>query len=158
MADKYIVYTDGGCDSNPGGRGGYAAIILKDTIPMFVTGYENNTTNQRMELKAAIIGLKFIGRPSEIKLFSDSAYVCNCFQSKWYEAWEKNGWKNAKKEPVANKELWEILIKLVKFHESVEFIKVKGHANDLLNNKCDENATDIVRFKRELDKIISEQE
>lgn len=148
--DNYIIYTDGGCTENPGGEGGYSAIILSNGNPIFITGYESKTTNQRMELKAAILGLKFIERPSNIKLYSDSAYLCNCFISKWYESWEKNDWKNSKKESVANKDLWELLLKLVRFHKSVEFKKVKGHSDNIINNKCDEMATDIVRFKHQL--------
>lgn len=155
MIDNYIIYTDGGCSSNPGGRGGYASVILKDTIPLYLVGYEDNTTNQRMELKAVIIGLKFIERPSNIKIYSDSAYVVNCFKSKWYESWEKNGWINSKKEPVANMELWKLLLELVRFHNKVEFIKVKGHSDDYVNEKCDQLATDIVAFKKELDNLIN---
>ena len=153
--DIYIVYTDGGCSSNPGGRGGYAAVIIKDMMPVYITGYEDKTTNQRMELKAVIAGLKLIERPSTIKVYSDSAYVVNCFKSKWYESWEKNGWKNSKKEEVANIQLWKILLSLVRFHKSVEFFKVKGHDTDIINNKCDQLATDIMNFKKNLDEIVN---
>jgi len=151
--ENYIVYTDGGCDSNPGGHGGYAAIILKDDTPIFITGYEDKTTNQRMELKAVILGLKFIERPSNIKVYSDSAYVVNCFKDKWYVKWENNNWVNSKNEPVANIQLWKLLLQLVRFHNTVEFIKVKGHSDNIFNNKCDAMATDIVAFKKELDNI-----
>ena len=153
--DIYIVYTDGGCSSNPGGRGGYAAVVIKDKMPVYITGYEDCTTNQRMEIKAVIAGLKLIERPSIIKVYSDSAYVVNCFRSKWYETWKKNGWKNSKKEEVANIQLWKILLDLVDFHTSVEFFKVKGHSDDIINEKCDQLATDIVDFKKKLDDIIN---
>ena len=154
----YIVYTDGGCSKNPGGRGGYAAVIIKDHIPIYITGYEDNTTNQRMELKAVIAGLKLIEHPSVIKVYSDSAYVVNCFKDKWYKSWEKNNWKNSKNEEVANKQLWMLLLKLVRFHKDVEFFKVKGHSTDIINNKCDQLAGDIVDFKKKLDSIINVNE
>ena len=150
---EYIIYTDGGCRVNPNGPGGYAAVIIKDNIPIYITGYETNTTNQRMELKAVITGLKFIERASNIRVYSDSAYVVNCFKDKWYINWEKNNWKNSKKEEVANIDLWKLLIELVKFHNSVEFIKVKGHSDNLINNKCDQLATDIVDFVNELNQL-----
>lgn len=152
--NNYIIYTDGGCDQNPGGNGGYAAVIIKDGIPVYITGYESDTTNQRMELKAVILGLKFIEKPSNIKIFSDSAYVVNCFAERWFDKWIKNKWTNSKKEPVANQDLWETLLKLVDFHNKVEFVKVKGHAGILVNEKCDQLATDIVNFKKELDNVI----
>jgi len=150
----YIVYTDGGCRINPDGPGGYAAVIInKQNRPIYITGYEPSTTNQRMELKAVITGLRMIERSSNIKVYSDSAYIINCFNQKWYEKWEKNKWINSKKEPVANIDLWIILLKLVRFHKNVEFIKVKGHSDNLINNKCDQLATDIVNFVDELNKL-----
>lgn len=155
--DLYIIYTDGGCKVNPNGPGGYAAVIIKDTIPIYITGFEPFTTNQRMELKAAIAGLKMIDKPSVIKLYSDSAYMVNCFKDKWYINWEKNNWKNSKREPVANIDLWQLLLELVKFHNSVEFIKVKGHSTDIINNKCDQLAGDIVNFRNELMKLINNE-
>ena len=153
--ELYIVYTDGGCRVNPKGPGGYAAVIIKDTIPLYITGFEPSTTNQRMELKAAIAALKMIERSSYVKLYSDSAYMVNCFKEKWYVSWEKNKWLNSKREPVANIDLWKSLLKLVRFHKDVEFIKVKGHSDNLINNKCDQLATDIVDFKETLDKLIN---
>lgn len=143
----YTIYTDGGCRGNPGGRGAYSAIIFSNETPIFITGYESNTTNQRMELKAAILGLKFVEHRSDIKLYSDSAYLCNCFKDKWYIGWLKNDWKNSKGEKVANRDLWETILKLVAFHSSVEFIKVKGHSSNIYNNKCDEMVNDIMDFK-----------
>lgn len=149
----YIIYTDGGCRVNPNGPGGYAAVIInKLNTPIYITGYEPSTTNQRMELKAVITGLRLIEHSSNIRVYSDSAYIVNCFKEKWYEKWEKNKWINSKKEPVANIDLWYILLKLVRFHKNVEFIKVKGHSNDIINNKCDQLATDIVDFVDQLKK------
>ena len=154
MIDNYIIYTDGGCRGNPGGKGAYAAIIFKGTTPLFISAFEDDTTNQRMELKAAILGLKFIERPSNLKLYSDSAYLCNCFNNKWYENWNKNNWKNSKGEPVANKDLWVALLQLMNFHTSVEYIKVPGHADNIFNNKCDEMVNDILDFKEDMDKNL----
>lgn len=148
--DIYTVYTDGGCRVNPRGPGGYAAVIIRDQIPMYITGFEPSTTNQRMELKAAIVALRFIERPSIITLYSDSAYMVNCFRDKWYVNWEKNGWKNSKGVAVSNIDLWKHLLQLVRFHKSVEFVKVKGHSDNIINNKCDQLATDIVDFVDEL--------
>lgn len=152
--NNYIIYTDGGCRGNPGGRGAYSAIIFSGSNPIFLTGYEDNTTNQRMELKAAIVGLKFIEHKANIKLYSDSAYLCNCFSNKWYVNWLKNNWKNAKGESVANRDLWELILKLVSFHESVEFIKVKGHDSNIFNNKCDEMVNDMMDFKERIEIMV----
>lgn len=151
----YTIYTDGGCRGNPGGRGAYSAIIFSGNTPIFISGYEEKTTNQRMELKAAIIGLKFIERASDIKLYSDSAYLCNCFEQKWYVNWIKNNWKNSKGENVANKDLWESLLKLTTFHDSVQFIKVKGHSSNIFNNKCDSMVNDIMNFKEEIESMVN---
>ena len=149
--DIITIYTDGSCLSNPGGKGGYAAIIIKDAIPRFVAGYDDNTTNQSMELKAVIAGLKIISVPSNIVVYSDSAYVVNCFRYKWYEKWEVNGWKNSKKEDVANIGLWTLLLQLVRYHNNVEFRKVKGHSGNIFNEKCDQLAKDIILFKTNID-------
>lgn len=126
---------------------------MMGSSPIYITGFEENTTNQRMELKAAILGLQMIKTPSIIDLYTDSAYLCNCFKDKWYESWEKNGWVNSKKEPVANKDLWETLLKLARSHEVLRFHKVKGHADNIFNNKCDQLCTDIINFKKQIDAL-----
>jgi ribonuclease HI len=103
------------------------------------SGAEAHTTNNRMELTAAIEAMKRLKEPCAVKLYSDSAYMVNCFQQKWYVAWQKNGWKNSKKQPVENKELWQELLRLMDYHQ-VQYIKVKGHADNPYNNRCDELA------------------
>jgi len=139
---EIIIYTDGACSGNPG-PGGWAAILMFGEHKKEISGGELNTTNNRMELQAAIESLKSLKEPCSVKLYSDSAYLVNCFQQGWYKGWIKNGWKNSKKQPVENKDQWEQLLELVNKHK-VEFLKVKGHANDELNNRCDELAVAAV--------------
>jgi len=139
---EIIIYTDGACSGNPG-PGGWAAILMFGEHKKEISGGEFNTTNNRMELQAAIESLKSLKEPCSVKLYSDSAYLVNCFQQGWYKGWIKNGWKNSKKQPVENKDQWEQLLELVNKHK-VEFLKVKGHANDELNNRCDELAVAAV--------------
>ena len=129
----YEVYTDGGCWPNPGGVGGCAAIVLKDgrLFREVDRGYRS-TTNNRMELLAVINALKLLKEPCSVKVCSDSAYIVNCFHDKWYVKWERTGFKK-------NEDLWRELLTLYRKHQ-VEFVKVKGHSNVTLNNRCDELA------------------
>ena len=96
-----------------------------------------------MELSAVIEALKMLKEPCSVTLYSDSAYVVNAVNNKWLLNWQKNGWKTSNKEPVKNKELWENLISLLKVHD-VTFVKVKGHADNLFNNRCDELANEAM--------------
>ena len=98
-----------------------------------------------MEITAVIEGLKLLKEPCDVEIYSDSAYVVNAFIQKWIYGWIKNGWKNSSKEPVKNKELWQELYELTKTHE-VEFIKVKGHADNEYNNRCDELARNAIKI------------
>jgi ribonuclease HI len=139
---EVLIYTDGACSGNPG-PGGWAAILMYGPNRKEISGGEQNTTNNRMELTAAMQALKELKEPCQVKLHSDSAYLVNCFQQGWYKGWIKNGWKNSKKQPVENKDLWIQLLELMKTHQ-VEYIKVKGHANNELNNRCDELAVAAV--------------
>ena len=136
--EEVIIYTDGACSGNPG-PGGWGSILMYKENVKELSGALNNTTNNVMELTAVIEALKLLKYKCNVKLYSDSAYVVNAFNQKWIYGWIKNGWKNASKEPVKNKELWEQLYELTKTH-NVEFIKVKGHADNIYNNKCDEMA------------------
>ena len=136
--EKVVIYTDGACSGNPG-PGGWGAILMYKGTKKEISGAKNNTTNNVMELTAALEGLKMLKFPCEVELYSDSAYLVNGFLQGWIYNWMKNGWKTANKEPVKNKELWEELYALTKKHE-VEFIKVKGHADNEFNNRCDEMA------------------
>ena len=136
--DKVTIYTDGACSGNPG-PGGWGAILIYNDVKKEISGGEKETTNNIMEMTAVIRALELLNRPCEVDLYSDSAYVVNAFTQNWIENWINNNWKTANKEPVKNKELWEKLIKLTKTHK-VNFLKVKGHADNELNNRCDELA------------------
>jgi len=142
MKNEIIIYTDGACSGNQSRTniGGWGAIIIAADEPKEIYAGEVNTTNNRMELTACIEALKVVdGSDRPIKLHSDSAYIVNCFKQKWYVNWRRNGWKNASKKPVENRDLWEALLKLVESN-SVEFIKVKGHAGIELNERADQLA------------------
>lgn len=112
-----------------------------------LSGFAADTTNQRMEMLAAIKGLEGLKKPCRVKLHSDSAYLINAFTQGWIENWQKNGWLNAKKEPVRNGDLWRQLMDLARIHD-VEWIKVKGHSNNTLNNRCDALARGAIEAQR----------
>lgn len=135
---KVIIYTDGACSGNPG-PGGYGVVLKYKDSEKRLSGGEENTTNNRMEMMAAIVALSALTRPCDVELYSDSAYLVNGFNNHWIENWMKNGWINSKKKPVENKDLWEQLVELTKIH-NVTFIKVKGHSDNEYNNICDELA------------------
>ena len=141
--EEVIIYTDGACSGNPG-PGGWGSILMYKETKKEISGAKADTTNNVMELTAVIEGLKLLKFPCKVKLYSDSAYVVNAFNQKWIYGWLKNGWKNSSKEPVKNKELWQELYNLTKTHE-VEFIKVKGHADNEYNNRCDELARNAIK-------------
>ena len=134
------IYTDGACSGNPG-NGGYCAILTYKGSEKIVCGSEKDTTNNRMELTAVIEGLSALKEKCSVKLYSDSQYVVDAFNKGWLYEWVKRGFKTADKSPVKNVDLWEKLIKLTEFH-SVEFIKVKGHADNEYNNRCDKIAVE----------------
>lgn len=136
--EKVIIYTDGACSGNPG-PGGWGAILMYNGNKKEISGAKNNTTNNVMELTAALEGLKMLKFPCEVELYSDSAYLVNGFSQGWIYNWKKNNWKTASKEPVKNKEIWEEIYNLTQIHK-VKFIKVKGHADNEFNNRCDEMA------------------
>ena len=134
---KLKIYTDGACSGNPG-KGGWAAIILDDSNQFNISGSENNTTNNRMELLAPIMALKKIKKKSEITIFTDSKYVKDGITD-WIKKWKLNNWKGSNKKPVKNKDLWLLLEKLSK-NKKIKWEWVKGHSSDKLNNKVDEIA------------------
>lgn len=133
-----VIYTDGACSGNPG-PGGWAAILMAGGAKKELSGGEANTTNNRMELMGVISGLKALTRPCNVEVHSDSAYVVNAFSQNWIGKWASNGWKNSAKADVANTDLWKDLLELTKIH-NVTFVKVKGHADNEYNNRCDELA------------------
>ena len=139
------VYTDGACSGNPG-PGGWAAILVAGQRERELSGRESQTTNQRMELMAAIGGLRALKRACRVTLYSDSAYMINGLTQRWYVTWRKNGWLNSQREPVKNRDLWEELVALIedKGHE-VTFGKVKGHSGHAYNERCDALARAAIR-------------
>ncbi|MBO7426146.1 MAG: ribonuclease HI [Clostridia bacterium] len=137
------IYTDGACSGNPG-PGGWGAILMYGEHRKELSGGEKQTTNNRMELMAVICALKALKKPCKVNLYSDSAYVVNAFNQNWIIGWQRNGWKNSAKVPVANIDLWQELLSLTNTHV-VSFIKVKGHADNEFNNRCDELAVEQSR-------------
>jgi len=136
-----VIYTDGACKGNPG-PGGWGWALAPSGVPCG-SGGEVLTTNQRMEIFAVLDALRTHahladdhGAPMPIEIVSDSTYVVNCFRDKWWVKWQRNGWKNSKKEPVANTDLWEPLIELVQAGD-VRFRWVKGHSGDPMNDLVD---------------------
>lgn len=132
------IYTDGACSGNPG-PGGWGAILIYEGKEKELSGGETHTTNNRMELTAAIEGLSALKKPCRVRLYSDSAYLVNAFNNGWLTNWQANGWRNSKKEPVENQDLWQRIIELTGLHQ-VTWIKVKGHADNINNNRCDKLA------------------
>ena len=108
------------------------------------SGFEPHTTNQRMELTAAVKGLQQLKEPCNVKLYSDSAYLINGFTLGWIDNWQKNGWRNSRGAPVSNADLWRALVELSQKH-SIQWIKVKGHSDNKWNNHCDELARAAIR-------------
>ncbi len=139
---KVLVYTDGACSGNPG-PGGYAAVLLYGEHEREISGAEENTTNQRMELQAAIAALETLKEPCHVILHSDSAYLVNAFNQNWLGKWQRNGWLNSHRQPVGNRDLWERLLEQAGRHR-VEWVKVRGHSDNKLNNRCDELARQAV--------------
>lgn len=140
--EKVSIYTDGACSGNPG-KGGWAAILVYKKHKKEQNGNKKETTNNEMELNAVVEGLNLLKFPCEVEIYTDSAYIVNSIEKGWIYNWIKNNWKTSTKEPVKNKELWEKLYNLMKIH-TVKFIKVKGHSNDELNNRCDELAKEAI--------------
>ncbi len=134
------LYTDGACSGNPG-LGGYCAILIYNGVEKVISGSEKETTNNRMELLAVIKGLSALKFPCEVNVYSDSQYVTDAFNQAWISSWESNGWKNSANKPVKNFDLWVELLKLTSIHK-VDFIKVKGHADNEYNNRCDKIAVE----------------
>ncbi|WP_338834249.1 Ribonuclease H [Moorella humiferrea] len=140
---EVIIYTDGACSGNPG-PGGWGAVLIYGDKRKEICGAEARTTNQRMELTAAIAALKALKEPCRVRLYSDSAYLVNAFRQGWLERWQKNGWLTAKKEPVENRDLWQELLNQTSRHQ-VEWLKVKGHGDNTENNRCDELARAAIK-------------
>ena len=130
-----VVYTDGACSGNPG-PGGWAAILSYNDRERELSGGERQTTNNRMELQAAIAALQSLREACAVRLHTDSKYIVQAFNEHWIASWQRRGWVTTAKKPVANQDLWERLIELAAVH-TVEWIWVRGHANVVLNERCD---------------------
>ena len=132
------LYTDGACSGNPG-PGGWGAILEFNGVRKELSGGEEKTTNNRMELTAVIEGLRALKEPCRVELYSDSKYVIDALEKGWAQGWQKRGWVKSDKSPALNPDLWETLLALCKQH-SVTCHWVKGHAQNEKNNRCDELA------------------
>ena len=141
--EKVTIYTDGACSGNPG-PGGWGCVLIYGNKEKEMSGAKNDTTNNVMEMTAVINALKALKMPCEVELYSDSAYVVNAFEQGWIYNWLKNGWKTADKKPVKNDDLWKEMYELTKVHK-VTFNKVKGHADNEYNNRCDELAREAIK-------------
>ena len=141
------IYTDGSCLGNPG-PGGWGAILVYGEVEKEMSGGEEDTTNNRMELLAAIMALEALKRPVPVTLTSDSSYLKDGI-TKWIHGWKKNGWKTAAKKPVANQDLWQRLDAAIAPHD-INWQWVKGHAGHTMNERCDDlarQAAEAVKFK-----------
>ena len=132
------IYTDGACSGNPG-PGGFGAILLYGEHIKELSGGEAETTNNRMELTAVITALEMLKEKCRVVVYSDSQYVVNGITKGWAEGWKKRGWIKSDRQPALNSDLWERLLELCAIHE-VQFVWVKGHAQNEYNNRCDELA------------------
>lgn len=143
MKKKVEIYTDGACSGNPG-IGGWGVVMLYKSHRKEVSGAEQSTTNNRMELNAIIQGLKLLKEPCTVTIYSDSAYSVEPFLQGWINGWIMRGWRTASKDEVKNVDLWKELLSLMQIHE-VSFVKVKGHADNELNNRCDALARGAIK-------------
>lgn len=140
------IYTDGGCKGNPG-PGAYGAVLISGTHRKELSAAYRLTTNNRMELRAAISALDILKQPCQITLYSDSKYLINAIEQHWIEGWIKRSWKNSAKQPVKNKDLWLLLVEAIRPHQII-WKWVKGHAGNKENERCDDLAN-IAVAKRE---------
>lgn len=152
MKKKVEIYTDGACSGNPG-IGGWGVVMLYKGHKKEASGAEQSTTNNRMELTAIIQGLKMLKEPCIVTVYSDSAYSVEPFLKGWINGWIMKGWRTSNKDEVKNVDLWKELLSLMQIHE-VSYVKVKGHADNELNNRCDALARGAIK---ELQKTLPAQ-
>ncbi len=137
------IYTDGACSGNPG-PGGWAALLQYNGKERELSGADRATTNNRMEMTAVIRALQELKKPCHVRLHSDSALIINAMTQGWIENWQAKGWRKADKKPVENRELWEEMLAAMRQHR-LEWIKVKGHADDERNNRVDALAVAAIK-------------
>ena len=141
---KYVeIFTDGACSGNPG-PGGWGVVLRYGSTEKEMSGGEKQTTNNRMELTAAISGLAALKEPCKVRLVTDSKYVADGITKGWAKSWQKNGWKKADKKPALNPDLWEKLLELIDTHD-VTIDWVKGHAGHPENERCDKLAVEYYK-------------
>ncbi|TCD48736.1 ribonuclease HI [Chlorobium sp. N1] len=143
MQKKITIYTDGACSGNPG-KGGWGAMLMYGSAVRELSGHSPATTNNRMELTAAIEALRALKEPCTVDLYSDSSYVVNAFREGWLDRWQRNSWKTAAKKNVENTDLWKEILEQTARHR-VTFHKVKGHSDNPYNNRCDELARQAIQ-------------
>ncbi|MCL2169059.1 MAG: ribonuclease HI [Defluviitaleaceae bacterium] len=137
------IFTDGACLGNPG-PGGYGIVLLFGGHRKEISGTYRMTTNNRMEVLAAIVALEALNQPCKVRLYSDSKYLVDAIEKGWAQRWRQNGWMRNKTEPAVNADLWERMLSLLTRHD-VEFVWVKGHADNVENNRCDQLATEAAK-------------
>lgn len=140
---QVTIYTDGACSGNPG-MGGWGAILIYNRHVKEISGYNKDTTNNRMELFAVIQALRQLNQPCQVEIYTDSAYVSNAFEEGWIDSWQNNDWKTASKQKVKNDDLWKMLLIELSKHQ-YRFFKVKGHSDNEYNNRCDQLATGEIK-------------
>ena len=145
MEKKITIYTDGACSGNPG-PGGWGALLMYGSSIREISGYSPATTNNRMELSAAIEALEALKEPCTVDLYSDSSYLVNAINEGWLKRWTVNNWKTSTKKNVENIDLWQKILKLLKLHD-ISFHKVKGHSDNPYNNRCDTLAREAIKRK-----------
>lgn len=152
---EVIIYSDGACSVNPG-IGGWGAILIYKNVEKEICGSEEYTTNNRMELTASIEALKCLKEPCKVDIYTDSSYLCNSFANGWVYNWQRNGWKTSNKTEVLNQDLWEQLLNFSRQHK-ISWHKVKGHADNTYNNRCDKLATnEVSKLQKEIKKKATE--
>lgn len=135
MPKHVTIYTDGACSGNPG-KGGWGALLMFGDVKREISGFSPATTNNRMELMAAIKALEALKEPCNVDLYSDSSYLVNAINQQWLKKWTTNNWRTSSKKPVENIDLWKKILELIRLH-NVTFHKVKGHSDNEFNNRCD---------------------
>lgn len=140
---EVIIYTDGACSGNPG-PGGYGVVLMYQGHRREISAGFADTTNNRMEIMAAIAGLESLKEPCRVTLYTDSQYLYNAIEKGWAKKWQANGWMRNKKDPALNHDLWERLLKLCAKHQ-VQFMWVRGHAGTPENERCDRLAVEAAR-------------
>ena len=149
---EVTIYTDGSCSGNPG-PGGWAALLQYDSHEKVLSGSTPMTTNNRMELTAALESMRALKTPCRVLLHTDSTYLRNAFTRRWLDRWQQNGWKTASKKPVENIDLWQALLEESARHH-VTWIKVRAHADNRNNNRVDQIAVEAMKRQRMGDRVI----